>query len=126
MQAWHEHAGVRRRNSRREDGLFPGPQTQASKHPVDMRTFWIADPTPSSRKPARLEWGSSEWAADSCLAAWSEFEREWIGAPAPKRDADSKPPAPSAPPPPLLVACFVVLALGLSAFAWSVVRTLFG
>jgi hypothetical protein len=26
----------------------------------------------------RLAFGSSEWAADSCLAEWSEFEREWL------------------------------------------------
>jgi hypothetical protein len=91
-----------------------------------MRTFWIADPTPPPGKPARLEWGSSEWAADSCLAAWSEFEREWTGAPAPKRSADPKLPARSAAPRPLLVACFVAFALGLGAFAWSVFRTLSG
>jgi hypothetical protein len=90
-----------------------------------MRTFWIADPTPPSRQRARLEWGSSEWAADSCLAAWSEFEREWTGAPAPKQPADNAPRAAPAPPPAFLVACFLLLALGLSALAWSVFRTLF-
>jgi hypothetical protein len=102
-------------------------------HSSAMRTFWIADPSPPSRRPARLQWGSSEWAKDSCLAAWSEFEREWTGAPAPKskrREASAPAPATtqagSAGMPPFLMACFALIALGLGAFAWSVFRTLFG
>lgn len=101
-----------------------------------MRTFWIADPIPPSQARSPLAWGSSEWAADSCLAEWSEFEREWRGEPAPKRPRRAgstlarpaaaafafpftpSPAAPSRPPlPPFLVACFVLLAIGLGAFA---------
>lgn len=106
-----------------------------------MRTFWIADPTQPSQARSPLAWGSSEWAADSCLAEWSEFEREWTGEPAPKRPSragskaahaaatarspTSKLSLAASPLPPLLVACFVLLAIGLSAFAWSVFLTLF-
>lgn len=90
-----------------------------------MRTFWIADPTARLPAPGRFVWGSSEWAADSCLAAWSEFEREWTGASTPKRFAHDEPQAGTLPPP-FLVARFVVFALGLGAFSWSGFRMLFG
>ena len=108
-----------------------------------MRTFWIADPMPPSQARSPLVWGSSDWAADSCLAEWSEFEREWRGEPAPKRPRRAgstlarpaaaafaspltpSPAGPLRPPlPPFLVACFVLLAIGLGAFAWSVFLTL--
>ena len=103
-----------------------------------MRTFWIADPMPPSQARSPLTWGSSEWAADSCLAEWSEFEREWTGEPAPERlrrvhpkavraaaTSSARETAPTAPPlPPFLAACFVLFVLGLGAFAWSVFRTL--
>jgi len=91
-----------------------------------MRTFWIADPMPRSPVPRRLEWGSSEWAADSCLAAWSEFEREWTGAPAPMRPARTPPRSRPEPLPSFVVACFILLTLGVGVLAWSVFRTLFG
>ena len=114
-----------------------------------MRTFWIADPMPPSQARSPLVWSSSEWAADSCLAEWSEFEREWTGEPVPQRPLRVVPkparatapkragagmtarrtalePASAPPPlPPFLVACFVLLAIGLGAVAWSVVQTLF-
>ena len=95
-----------------------------------MRTFWIADPMPPSHLQGPLKWGSSEWAADSCLAEWSEFEREWTGEPVPRRlrRVTSKvaraPASAAAPLPPFLFACFVLLALGLGAFTLSVFRTL--
>ena len=112
-----------------------------------MRTFWIADPMPPLQVGSPLKWGSSEWAADSCLAEWSEFERDWSGEPAPKRphrlasklaqvsapersrarrSAPETAPktAPAPPPPPFLVACFGLFAIGLGAFAWSVFLTL--
>ena len=94
-----------------------------------MRTFWIADPMPPSQARSPLPWGSSEWAADSCLAEWSEFEREWTGAP----QAQATPASPakavaarSTPLPPLLVACVVLLVIGVGTFAWSVIHTLLG
>ena len=107
-----------------------------------MRTFWIADPMPPLQVGSPLKWGSSEWAADSCLAEWSEFERDWSGEPAPKRPhrlgsklaqvsapersraRTSAPKTAPAPPPPFLVACFGLFAIGLGAFAWSVFLTL--
>ncbi len=108
-----------------------------------MRTFWIADPMPPTQARSPLAWGSSEWAADSCLAEWSEFEREWVGEPAPQRPrrvvtnparasaperagarttARITAPRPEFAPPPLppfLVACFVLFTIGLVALAWS-------
>ena len=124
--------------------LFGALPQLGQQHPDAMRTFWIADPMPPSQASSPLTWGSSEWAADSCLAEWSEFEREWTGEPAPKRlrrvlpkavraaatvsARETAPPAPAAPPlpplPPFLAACFVLFVLGLAAFAWSVFRTL--
>ena len=128
-------------NYRRQRRLFEALPQPRQRHPEAMRTFWIADPMPPSQARSPLTWGSSEWAADSCLAEWSEFEREWTGEPAPKRlrrvlpkavraaatvsARETAPPAPAAPPlPPFLAACFVLFVLGLGAFAWSVFRTL--
>jgi hypothetical protein len=48
-----------------------------------MRTIRLIDPRPSL--PAR-PFGSSEWAEESCLADWSQFERDWLG-PEPQRRA---------------------------------------
>ena len=128
-------------NYRPQRRLFDALPQPGQQHPDAMRTFWIADPMPTPQARSPLTWGSSEWAADSCLAEWSEFEREWTGEPAPKRlrrvlpkavraaatvsARETAPPAPPAPPlPPFLGACFVLFALGLAAFAWSVFRTL--
>jgi hypothetical protein len=41
-----------------------------------MRIIRLVDPRPN--RPA-LPFGTSEWAAESCLAEWSQFEREWLG-----------------------------------------------
>ena len=50
-----------------------------------MRTIRVSDPFPRGRPEHKLEWGSSAWAADSCLVEWSKLEREWLGpAPAPR------------------------------------------
>ncbi|MES2991636.1 MAG: hypothetical protein V4844_09455 [Pseudomonadota bacterium] len=50
-----------------------------------MRTIRVSDPFPRGKPPQRLEWGSSAWAADSCLVEWSKLEREWLGPmPAPR------------------------------------------
>jgi len=40
-----------------------------------MRTIRLNDDAPARRLP----FGSTEWAAESCLAEWSQFEREWLG-----------------------------------------------
>jgi hypothetical protein len=48
-----------------------------------MRTIRIPDPFPRGEPPRKLEWGSSAWAADSCLVEWSRFEREWLEPPKP-------------------------------------------
>ncbi|MEO7336764.1 MAG: hypothetical protein ABIV63_09300 [Caldimonas sp.] len=47
-----------------------------------MRTIRLSDPFPRGKPSQRLEWGSSAWAADSCLVEWSTLEREWLEAPA--------------------------------------------
>ena len=129
-------------NYRRQRRLFEALPQPRQRHPEAMRTFWIADPMPPSQARSPLTWGSSEWAADSCLAEWSEFERDWSGEPAPKRPhrlasklaqvsapersraRTSAPKTAPAPPPPFLVACFGLFAIGLGAFAWSVFLTL--
>jgi hypothetical protein len=50
-----------------------------------MRTIRVSDPYPPGRPQQKLEWGSSAWAADSCLVEWSKLEREWLGPePAPR------------------------------------------
>lgn len=54
-----------------------------------MQTIRLRDPWRGGA-PRQLEWGSSEWAADSCLAEWSTFERQWLG-PMPSRRAGSVP-----------------------------------
>ena len=52
-----------------------------------MRTIRLSDPFPRGRPPQKLEWGSSAWAADSCLVEWSRLEREWLAPePASKRE----------------------------------------
>jgi hypothetical protein len=75
-----------------------------------MRTIRLPD-VPQRR----LAFGSSEWAADSCLAEWSQFERDWL-----PRDA--------APPPqrrsPLAAACAGIACGALAIVCWSLVSTL--
>lgn len=76
-----------------------------------MRTIRLIDPRPAS--PAqRLPFGSSEWAAESCLADWSQFEREWLG-PEPRRRAKRQPMSP------LAAACAGIAAGALVATLWS-------
>jgi len=43
-----------------------------------MRTIRLSDPFPRGKPAKKLEWGTSAWAADSCLVEWSRFEREWL------------------------------------------------
>lgn len=49
-----------------------------------MRTIRLSDPFPRGKPAKRLEWGTSAWAADSCLVEWSRLEREWLDVPATK------------------------------------------
>jgi hypothetical protein len=55
-----------------------------------MRTIRLSDPFPRGKPAKKLEWGSSAWAADSCLVEWSRFEREWLE-PAPIKRAAPEP-----------------------------------
>lgn len=50
-----------------------------------MRTIRLSDPFKHGPPAKKLEWGSSAWAADSCLVEWSTLEREWLGAPVAKQ-----------------------------------------
>lgn len=34
---------------------------------------------PAITRTERLEWGSTDWASESCLADWSTLERQWLG-----------------------------------------------
>lgn len=34
---------------------------------------------PALPRQEPLEWGSTDWAAHSCLADWSQLERQWLG-----------------------------------------------
>ena len=43
-----------------------------------MRTLRLPDPFPRGRPRTKLEFGTSAWAADSCLVEWSSLEREWL------------------------------------------------
>ena len=52
-----------------------------------MRTIRLPDPYPRGTPAQRPEWGSSAWAADSCLMEWSTLEREWLGDPPAARPA---------------------------------------
>jgi hypothetical protein len=52
-----------------------------------MRTIRLSDPFPRGKPAHRLEWGSSAWAADSCLVEWSTLEREWLEVPAGSKPA---------------------------------------
>ena len=47
-----------------------------------MRTIRLSDPFPRGKPANKLEWGTSAWAADSCLVEWSRLEREWLDVPA--------------------------------------------
>jgi len=76
-----------------------------------MQTIRLLDPRPARRLP----FGSSEWAAESCLADWSQFEREWLG-PAPRRRSSRRSVSP-------LAMAFLGLVVGamMAAALWSLV-----
>jgi hypothetical protein len=71
----------------------------------------------------RLPFGSTEWAAESCLAEWSQFERDWLG-------PDPRLPVPKArrktrePMSPLAAACAGVAVGALVMVGWSLLGTL--
>lgn len=45
-----------------------------------MNTIRLPAVSPTGRPyTQKLEWGSTDWAADSCLVEWSQFERQWLG-----------------------------------------------
>ena len=50
-----------------------------------MRTIRLTDPFPRGKPANKLEWGTSAWAADSCLVEWSRLEREWLDVPEARR-----------------------------------------
>jgi hypothetical protein len=50
-----------------------------------MRTIRLSDPFPRGKPAHKLEWGTSAWAADSCLVEWSRLEREWLDVPSARR-----------------------------------------
>jgi hypothetical protein len=82
-----------------------------------MRTIRLTDDVPSRRLP----FGSSEWAAESCLAEWSQFERDWLG-PDPRRaSADRRPREPLSP---LAAACAGVAVGAVVMVCWSLLGTL--
>jgi hypothetical protein len=83
-----------------------------------MRTIRLIDPRPAS--PARqLPFGSSEWAAESCLADWSQFEREWLG-PEPRRRARRQPMSALGAAAVGIAAGALIAALWTLASAWLV------
>ena len=83
-----------------------------------MRTIRLADPP--RRHDRNLAFGSSEWAADSCLAEWSQFERDWLGPDPRGRDVpEAREPD---PPSPFAAACTGVAAGVWAVVAWTFIR----
>lgn len=66
--------------------VFGRSAEAAAGHHGRMRTIRLSDPFKHGKPAQQLEWGTSAWAADSCLAEWSTFEREWLGAPPPTKN----------------------------------------
>jgi hypothetical protein len=80
-----------------------------------MRTIRVSDPFPRGQPPQKLEWGSSAWAADSCLVEWSKLEREWL-APTPPAHRARRRVSYELP----LAVWLALLAFGL-ALTWTIV-----
>jgi hypothetical protein len=82
-----------------------------------MRTIRLIDDVPIRRLP----FGSSEWAAESCLAEWSQFERDWLGPDPRLPAADRKRREPRSP----LAAALAGVAVGTMVMVcWSLLGTL--
>jgi hypothetical protein len=107
-----------------ERALFRSMVDAVPRHAGAMRTFRLVDPAPQSTPSGRLPFGSSAWAKDSCLADWSMLEREWneMSTPGADRKGARRLATPSIPP--FLLLCMLLLASGLAALVWSVVKTL--
>jgi hypothetical protein len=81
-----------------------------------MRTIRLNDDAPARRLP----FGSTEWAAESCLAEWSQFEREWLG-PDPRQRKGSR--RRREPLSPLAAACAGVAVGAVVMVCWSLLGT---
>ena len=78
-----------------------------------MRTIRLHDDVPARRLP----FGTSEWAAESCLAEWSQFERDWLGPdPRQQQPASRKVREPLSP---LAAACAGVAVGALVMVCWG-------
>lgn len=78
-RAPHEPAGpVKSGTAGRRFGPF---KLEASLYSAGMKTIRLPDPFPRGQAARKLEWGSSAWAAESCLVEWSQLEREWLDVP---------------------------------------------
>jgi hypothetical protein len=82
-----------------------------------MRTIRLTDQAPGRRLP----FGSSEWAAESCLAEWSRFEREWLGPDPRQRNRGRRRREPLSP---LAAACAAVAVGALAVICWSLLATI--
>jgi hypothetical protein len=80
-----------------------------------MKTIRLPDPFPRGKAAEKLEWGTSAWAADSCLVEWSRLEREWLDVPAPQKP-NPRGVMPRLAFPPL--AAWLGMAVGLLSAAW--------
>jgi hypothetical protein len=76
-----------------------------------MRTIRVSDPFPPGKPQRKLEWGTSAWAADSCLVEWSKLEREWLG------------PVPTPRPPRRRLGYEIPLAFWLTLLAFGLALT---
>ena len=81
-----------------------------------MRTIRLNDEAPTRRLP----FGSSEWAAESCLAEWSQFEREWLGPDPRQRKGGRRRPEPLTP---MAAACAGVAVGAVVMVCWSLLGT---
>lgn len=63
----------------------PYPFIAVRRHHRPVNTIRL----PAVPRNESLEWGSTDWAAHSCLADWSELERQWLGVEERKSAQDS-------------------------------------
>jgi hypothetical protein len=84
-----------------------------------MRTIRLNDDAPARRLP----FGSSEWAAESCLAEWSQFERDWLGPDPRQRKSKGGNRRRAEPLSPLAAACAGVAVGAFVMVCWSLLGT---